>query len=276
MLVVPVASALAGCGGSPHKPSTSGSIPAPAATTTTAPPTELKTIRCPKPVALPGGSDYAGPATVFIVGSSPRPSGCGLAGGWVVSWVKAGAVSGGYAAGRYVGFRCDGGFTVAATGPLGSKSSHYSGAIHCAQVDHTAAGGVAPQLQLSSTKAGIWAYYGAIAPPPPPPSGPALSAAGSLDPAKLKAALARQLSTLARVKATSLSCPPLARARGARVTCKFAGTDVDNSRAVTGSADLTVQDAAGHRVGWTYQFTEGAGGSRGTGYDFDPVTGKTS
>ena len=41
-----------------------------------------------------------------------------------------------------------------------------------------------------------------------------------------------------------------------------------------GSADLTMQDDAGHRVSWTYQLTEGAGGSHGTGYDFDPATGK--
>jgi hypothetical protein len=301
MLLAILGIAFAGCGGSTHKAATSAST---TSTTSTAPPTEapLQTLRCPTQVELPGHSDYAGKATVFIVGAAPKQSGCGLAQGFVVDWVKGGAVTGGYAAGSYVGYRCDGGLTVAATGPLGDKSSNYSGAIHCAQVDESAAAGtpppgtppigtsppgtpptatspaaapsLPPELQLSTTKSGIWAYYGAAPPPPPAPSGRALAAAGSLDPRKLLAALNPQIALQARVKTTSLSCPPLPRARGAKVTCKFAGTDLDTKGQVNGSAEVTVQDNAGHGVAWTYQYTEGAGGAHGTGYDFDPVTGK--
>lgn len=269
-----VALILAACGGASKSSSVTTSRAAPAAsssTTSTAAAPATSKIRCPHKVSLPNRDRYAGKlATIFIVGSGPKKSGCRYAAAWTADWVRSGAVPGGYAAGAYVGFRCDEPL-LANRGPLGGKHARYSGVIHCNQV---AASAVDPQAQLDTDPAGIWAYY-ADRGGRPTGSGSA-AAAGPAIPAKtLSRALTKQL-TIYLLKAASVSCPALARRQGAAVRCRVSGKDQENSGAEAhGTATVTIEDRSGHRALASWQLTEGSGSTRGTGYPFDPDTGRT-
>jgi hypothetical protein len=241
-----------------------------AATTATSPAPALQKLRCPHTLTLPSRGKYAGQvATVFIVASGPKKSGCRFVTGWMTEWIKAGAPPGGYAVGSLVGIRCDEPLP-ADQGPLGGKYTAYSGVIHCGQVDESA---VDPQGQLDSDPAGFWGYYGSNTAPKPvngPPAGPAIPGG------TLSKAVAKQLIRYARVQPDSVTCPAVARKRGAKATCSVSGKQLPGSTTkMRGTAEVTIQDQAGHSAEDTYQLT-GPGGAaiRGTGYPFDPETGR--
>jgi hypothetical protein len=269
---------LAGCGGgskghstiASSGPGTVSRTGPSAGTTATSPAPALQKLRCPRTLPLPGRDKYAGRvATVFIVASGPKKSGCKFVTGWMTEWIKAGAPPGGYAAGSLVGVRCDEPLP-ADQGPLGGKYTHYSGVIHCGQVDESA---VDPQGQLDSDPAGTWGYYGSNAAPKAAnghPAGPAIRGA------TLSKAVAEQLIRYARVQPDSVTCPALARTRGAKTTCSVSGKQLPGDTAeMHGTAEVTIQDQAGHSAEDTYQLTASDGGAiRGTGYPFDPNTGR--
>jgi hypothetical protein len=273
-----IALILGGCGSKGHSAVT-GSAPSTASQTAAATGTSsesttpaLQTLRCPQSLTLPGPGDYAGQVTtVFIVASGPKESGCSYVTGWMSEWVKAGASPGGYAAGSLVGVRCDEPL-LANQGPLGDKYSQYSGVIHCAQVDESAGD---PEGQLDNDRAGYWGYYGSGSNPGPPAA--SSSAAGPAIPGStLSKSLAKQLQTFADVQPDSVTCPALERKRGAKVTCNVSAKQTSGGTTeLRGTADVTIQDQAGHRAEDTYELT-GAGGAaiRGTGYPFDPDTGR--
>lgn len=279
-VVCGIALILGGCGGSgkTHSStaaSTSASAPrtgtSPATTATTAT-QALKTIRCPHKVSLPDRGKYAGKsATVFIVNAGPKRSGCRFATGWVGDWIIAGASPGGYAIGRFGGIRCDEPL-LANSGPLGKRYARYSGVVHCDQIDSNA---LDPQAQLDSDRAGIWGYYGrgmitASHRPRGPAAGPPIP--GST----LSKALAKQLVRYADLQPRSVSCPAIARRRGATVTCSVSGKQTGgHPTQLHGTAQVTIQDQAGHRAYDTFQLSgPGGAGIRGTGYPFDPETGR--
>ena len=271
--LLPLLLILGGCGGGSKVHSTAG---ASGASTSPGTPTSgtpaLKAVRCPDALTLPGRGKYAGQvATVFIVGSAPKKSGCRFVTGWMAEWIKAGAPPGGYAVGSYVGIRCDEPLP-ASQGPLGGKYTQYRGVIHCGHIDESAGD---PQGQLDREPAGIWGYYASgnntgSNRANPPAAGPAIP--GST----LSKALAKQLMTYARVQPDSVACPPLARKRGAKITCSVSGKQVNGGTTeLRGTAEVTIQDQAGHRAEDSYQLTgPGGAATRGTGYPFDPNTGR--
>lgn len=274
MSVCGIALMLVGCGGSgkSHSRSTSTTASrtgAPSATTTSA--ATLKTVRCPRRLALPARGKYAGQvATVFIVNAGPKKSGCGFVSGWMADWIKAGASPGGYAIGRLGGIRCDEPL-LRNTGPLGEKFGRYSGVIHCDQVDNGAGD---PQAQLDADSAGIWGYYGSgiitgSHRPAGPPAGPAIPGG------RLSKAVAKELERDG-VQPDSVACPALARKLGATATCKIYGKGPDVGPAkLHGTAQITIQDQAGHRAIDSFQLNGPHGRAvRGTGYPFDPETGR--
>jgi hypothetical protein len=265
--------AVAGCGSASHTSTEATKSTPSVASSTTSPSLPLRSVRCGGAVKLPGHGDFSGPATVFIVGEQPRKRGCPLVSGWVASWVRAGAIPAGYATGRYVGFRCQAELTDAPDGPLGPAYSRYQHVIHCAQVDESSAL-LAPAQQLSATRGGIWAYIGA----------PLLYGSASnpktgknaIPGNKLNAAVSKQLTTFARVKPDVVTCPSLGGNRGATLICTFSGEALDLGAAkVRGTARVTIQDQVGHKAIATFQYTGPAGRTNGTGYPFDPQTGKT-
>jgi hypothetical protein len=243
--------------------------PSPATTTTPTP--ALKTIRCPHKLSLPDRGKYAGQtATVFIVNTGPKKSGCSFASGWMAQWIKAGASQGGYAIGRFGAIRCDEPLLVN-SGPLGKKYSRFRGVIHCDQIANNA---VDPQAELDSDSAGIWGYYGhGIITGSHGPSGPA--AGPAIPGSTLSKAVTKELGRDG-VQPDSVTCPALARKRGATVTCKVSGKDLDvGSAKVHGTAQVTIQDPAGHRAVDSFQLNGPNGkGVKGTGYPFDPETGR--
>jgi hypothetical protein len=216
-------------------------------------------------VTLPNRGDYAGNvATVFIVGAGPKKSGCGFVEGWIAEWIKSGAQQGGYAIGRLAGIRCEEAGIVN-SGPLGNKATQYSGTIHCDQTD---------ELTLSTSKTGFWAYHRSTNtgsnPGNPRAAGPAIPGR------TLSKAVARQLMTYASVQPDSITCPALPRTRGARVMCRVSGKELNGGTTeLHGTVEVTIQDQTGHRAEDTYDLT-GPGGAeiRGTGYPFDPDTGR--
>jgi hypothetical protein len=208
-------------------------------------------------------------ATVFIVNAGPKRSGCRFASGWMADWIKAGASPGGYAIGRFGGIRCDEPL-LRNTGPLGEKFGRYSGLIHCDQIDD---GTGDPQAQLDADSAGIWGYYGsgvitASHRPPGPPAGPAIPGG------TLSKAVAKELGRDG-VQPDSVTCPALARKRGATATCKVNGKDPTVGAAMLyGTAQITIQDRAGRRAIDSFQLNGPHGqGVRGTGYPFNPESG---
>ena len=272
-----VALILGGCGGGSKGHSTvassgPGTVPqtTPATTAATSPTPALKTIRCPRALPLPGRDKYAGQvATVFVVSSGPKKSGCKYVTGWMAEWVRAGASPGGYAAGSLIGVRCDEPLP-ADQGPLGGRYLRYRGVIHCGQVDESA---VDPQGELDSDPAGIWGYYGSNA-APKPDSGPA--AGPAIPGGTLSGAVAKELIRDAGLQPDSVTCPALARKRAAKASCSVSGKDQDaGTSELHGTAEVTVQDRAGHSAEDSYRMT-GPGGAaiRGTGYPFDPRTGR--
>lgn len=224
----------------------------------------------PHRLALPARGKYAGQvATVFIVNAGPKKSGCGFVSGWMADWIKAGASPGGYAIGRLAGIRCDEPL-LHNTGPLGEKFARYGGVIHCDHVDNGAGD---PQAQLDADSAGIWGYYGhgiitGSHRPPGPAAGPAIPGG------TLTKAVARELGRDG-VQPNSVTCPALARKRGATATCKIHGSDPSvGSGKVQGTAQITIQDRAGLRAIDSFQLSGPHGqAARGTGYPFDPETG---
>lgn len=271
-----IALTLVGCGAANKSHSSaagSTSTPAPrtaTSSTTTTTAASLKTIRCPRRLALPARGKYAGQmATVFIVNAGPKKSGCGFVSGWMVDWIKAGASPGGYAIGRLGGIRCDEP-VLRNTGPLGEKFGRYSGVIHCDSIND----GVGdPQAQLDADPAGIWGYYGsggvaASRRPAGPAAGPAIP--GST----LSKAVTKELGRDG-VQPDSVTCPALARKRGATATCKIGGKDPSvGSARLQGTAQITIQDRAGHRAIDSFQLNGPHGQEvHGTGYPFDPETG---
>jgi hypothetical protein len=210
-------------------------------------------------------------ATVFIVEPGPKKSGCRFVAGWMAEWVKAGASPGGYAAGSLIGIRCDEPL-LPNQGPLGDKYARYSGVIHCDQIDK---GALDPQAELDSDQAGFWGYYGSASNAGSRPSaGPA--AGPPIPGSTLSKTLTKQLVSFAGLRPDSVRCPALARKRGAKATCTISGKQLNGgSTELRGTAEVTVQDQAGHRALDTYQLT-GPGGAaiRGTGYPFDPETGR--
>jgi hypothetical protein len=274
-----VALIVASCGGAGRGHSSAASTrsntaqrtgPASRTTKTSATPA-LQTIRCPHRLALPARGKYAGQqATVFIVNASPKRSGCGFASGWMAQWVKSGAQPGGYAVGRLAGIRCDEPL-LPNSGPLGKKYARYGGVIHCDQITGSAPD---PQAELDSDSAGIWGYYGKGAVPASHhPAGPA--AGPAIAGATLSKAVAKELGRDG-VTADSVTCSALARKRGATATCRFSGKDADvGSGKVHGTAQITIQDSAGRRALDSFQ-VNGTNGqeARGTGYPFDPETGR--
>jgi hypothetical protein len=268
-----IALILGGCGGKSHSTSATASAAAAATGTSADSNTQaLQTLRCPHPLTLPGPGKYAGQtATVFIVASGPKQSGCTYVSGWMSEWVMGGASPGGYAAGSLIRVRCDEPL-LANQGPLGDKYSQYSGVIHCGQVDESAGD---PQGQLDDDRAGYWGYYGSANKPGPPaanapPAGPAVP--GST----LSKSLAKQLQTFADVQPDAVTCPALERKRGAKVTCNVSGKQTSGGKAeLHGTADVTIQDQSGHSAQETYDLNgPGGAGIRGTGYPFDPDTGR--
>ena len=268
---------LAGCGGggkahssaSRSKASTAPRT-APSTGTTTTTTQALKTIRCPHTVSLPDRGKYAGKsATVFIVNNGPKKSGCRFATGWIGQWIIAGAPPGGYAIGRFGGIRCDEP-VLANSGPLGRKYARFSGVIHCDQIDNNA---LDPQAQLDSDSAGIWGYYGhGIVIGSHHPSGPA--AGPAIPGSTLSKAVSKELGRDG-VQPDSVTCPALARKRGATVTCQIYGKDLDvGQEKLHGTAQVTIQDRAGHRALDNFQLGSHGKGVRGTGYPFDPETGR--
>ena len=262
---------VSGCGGGNRSTvpgSPSGTDPSPGTTTTVTP--ALRALRCPRRVALPSVDKYSGQvASVFIVSSGPKLSGCRFVTGWMTEWVRAGASPGGYAAGSLIGVRCDEPLP-ADQGPLGGKYLRYRGVIHCGQVDENA---VDPQAQLDSEPAGFWGYYGTTA-RPKPAAGPA--AGPPIRGARLNRALAQQLIRYARVQPESVRCPALARKLGASATCNVLARQLsDGATKLRGTVEVTIQDRAGRSAEDAYELT-GAGGAviRGTGYPFDPETGR--
>jgi len=277
-LVCGIVLILAGCGaaGKGHsstarsKSSTTQKTESSPTTTTTAT-QALKTIRCPRKVSLPARGKYAGQtATVFIVNAGPKKSGCGFASGWMAEWIKAGASPGGYAIGRLGGIRCDEP-VLANSGPLGKGYARYRGVIHCDQIANDA---VDPQAELDSDSAGILGYYGhGIITGSHRASGPAGGPA--IPGSTLSKAVAKELGRDG-VQPDSVTCPALARERGATATCKISGKDPEvGSGQARGTAQVTIQDRAGHRAVDSFQLN-GAHGKevRGTGYPFDPETGR--
>jgi hypothetical protein len=223
-------------------------------------------------VTLPGPGKYTGQvATVFIVASAPKKSGCTYVTGWMAEWIKGGATPGGYAIGSLAGYRCDEPL-LATQGPLGQKYTQYNGVIHCDQIDEGAGD---PQGQLDGDPAGIWGYYGTAS---NAGSGAANSpAAGPAIPGStLSKSLSKQLVTFASLQPTSVTCPAVARKRGAKVTCTVSGKELPGGTTeLHGTADVTIQDQAGHSALDTYQLTgPGGAATRGTGYPFDPETGR--
>ena len=106
------------------------------------------------------------------------------------------------------------------TGPLGEKFARYGGVIHCDHVDNGAGD---PQAQLDADSAGIWGYYGhgiitGSHRPPGTAAGPAIPGG------TLTKAVARELGRDG-VQPNSVTCPALARKRGATATCKIHGSD---------------------------------------------------
>ena len=73
----------------------------------------------------------------------------------------------------------------------------------------------------------------------------------------------------------SVTCPALARKRGATATCKIYGKDPAVGPAkLRGTAQITIQDHAGRRAIDSFQLNGPHGpAARGTGYPFDPETG---
>jgi hypothetical protein len=145
--VLLIALLLGGCGGgSKGHSSVTGTASSTAPTTAVSTVTTaasgtpaVQTLRCPHSVTLPGPGKYAGQvATVFIVGSAPKESGCTFVTGWMAEWIKGGASPGGYAIGSLAGYRCDEPLLAANQGPLGEKYSHYTGVIPCDQIDESA------------------------------------------------------------------------------------------------------------------------------------------
>lgn len=188
----------------------------------------------------------------------------------MTEWVKAGAPPGGYAAGAYIGIRCDEP-QLANQGPLGGKYTQYSGVIHCDQIDENAGD---PQGQLDSDRAGIWGYYGRVR-NTGASSGSARAAGPAISGSTLSKALAKQLM-IYLLNSASVSCPALARKQGAAVTCSVAGTDQQDHVEAHGKATVTIQDQSGHKAQDSYRLTEGNGGViNGTGNDFDPDTGRS-
>src|SRR5437763_15734069 len=201
---------LSGCGSASHR-STAPTKSTPSTTSSSSSSSAaLRSVRCGQGVKLPGHGDVSGPAIVFIVGERPKKSGCPAVSGWVASWVRAGAIPAGYAAGSYIGFRCQADVTDAPEGPLGSAYSRYQQVIHCAQVDESSSA-LAPAQQLSATRGGIWAYVGT--PLLYGSGGNPVTGKNAIPSSKLSAAVSKQLSTFARVKPDALTCPRLARKR---------------------------------------------------------------
>ena len=189
----------------------------------------------------------------------------------MAEWIKAGSSPSGYAAGSLIGYRCDEPL-LPNLGPLGAKYSQYSGVIHCDQIDES---GGDPQGQLDSDSAGIWGYYGTGSNAGSTAANS--SAAGPAIPGStLSKALAKQLETFASVQPDSVICPAVARKRGANVTCSVSARQLNGGTTeLHGTAEVTIQDQAGHQAEDTYQLTgPGGAGIRGTGYPFDPNTGR--
>ena len=109
-------------------------------------------------------------------------------------------------------------------------------------------------------------------PPPnrnPPPPGPVSAH-------NLSTALDKQLTLYMDVTPGSVTCPPLARRKGAVVTCQVTGRAVrSNNAQVQGTAQVTITDRSGQTASATFSLT-GSGGlfMRGSGYPFDPDTGR--
>ena len=178
------------------------------------------------------------------------------------------ALPGGYAIGHLVRIRCDEPL-LRDTGPLGEKFGRYGGVIHCDQIGN---GSEDPQAQLDADSAGIWGYYGhgiarRVQSPPGPPAEQAIP--GST----LSKAVARELGRDG-VRPDSVTCPALARQRGATATCKIYGKDSAVGPAkLHGTAQITIQDRAGHRGIDSFRLMAHGPAARGTGYPFDPETG---
>ena len=132
-----------------------------------------------------------------------------------------------------------------------------------------------PQSQLDSDPAGIWGYYGSAAnagtsPASAPAAGPAIPGG------TLSRAVAKQLELYASVRPDSVKCPALARKRAAKAICRVSARQVNGGHTeLHGTADVIIQDGAGHKAEESYQLS-GPGGAaiRGTGYPFDPETGR--
>jgi hypothetical protein len=104
---------------------------------------------------------------------------------------------------------------------------------------------------------------------PPPPAGP-------VPPASLSRALDKQLTLYIDVTPGSVACPPLARRKGTTVTCRVTGRNVgSNAAQVHGTARVTITDRSGQTASATFSLTGPGGLSiRGSGYPFDPDTGR--
>lgn len=103
----------------------------------------------------------------------------------------------------------------------------------------------------------------------PPPPGPVPSNS-------LSRALDKQLTLYMDVTPGAVTCPPLARRKGTTITCQVTGTAVHNNNAqVHGTARVTITDQSGQTASATFSLT-GSGGLfiRGSGYPFDPDTGR--
>ena len=188
----------------------------------------------------------------------------------MAQWVKAGAQPGAYAVGRFAGIRCDEPL-LPNSGPLGKKYARYGGVIHCDQINGSTPD---PQAELDSDSAGIWGYYGkGVVAASPQPTGPA--AGPAIPGATLSKAVTKELGRDG-VTVDSVTCPALARKRGATATCRFSGKDPDvGSAKVHGTAQITIQDSAGRRALDSFQVNGPKGQeARGTGYPFDPETGR--